>query len=89
MELKLKYSRYATILAIAACMAAGTGQRAYAQNKTGSDAYDGTWSLDIAKTDFGKTAPPKSQRMTLTGTPTSRKWTTQTVAADGKSRTGT
>jgi flagellar basal body rod protein FlgG len=81
----VRYSRCVTILAIAACMAAGTVQRAHAQNET--NPYDGTWKMDIAKTDFGKTAPPKSVTMTLTGTPTSKKWTIKSVAADGKSQT--
>jgi hypothetical protein len=33
---------------------------------------------------LGKEAPPKGLRMILTGTPTSRMWTTETVGADGK-----
>jgi|HubBroStandDraft_6_1064221.scaffolds.fasta_scaffold781621_1 hypothetical protein len=88
MKLKLKYSGCVTILAVAACMATSAGQPAYAQSNTGSAAINGTWNLDIAKSDFGKTAPPKSLTMTLAGTQTSRMWTTNEVAADGKSRTG-
>jgi hypothetical protein len=53
MKLKLKYSGCVTILAVAACIAISAGQPAYAQNNPGFDAYDGTWNLDIAKTDFG------------------------------------
>src|ERR1700733_6467898 len=87
MTLQARYSRFVTILAIAAWMASGTSQRAYAQSKTGSAAINGTGNLDIAKSDFGTTAPPKSLTMTLAGTATSRMWTTKGVAADGKSRT--
>jgi hypothetical protein len=87
MKLKLKYSGCVTILAIAACMATSAGQPAYAQNKADFDAYDGTWNLDIAKTDFGNMAAPKSVRLTLSHTPGSRKWTQESVGADGKSRT--
>jgi hypothetical protein len=88
MKLKLKYSGCVTLLAVAVCMATSAGQPAYAQNTTGFDAYDGTWSLGIAKSDFGKTTPPlKSVRLIITSTPTSRKWTQVTVGADGKSQT--
>jgi hypothetical protein len=87
MKLKLKYSGCVTILAVAVCMATSMGQPAYAQNNPGSKAINGTWNLDIAKSDFGKTASPKSLTMTLAGTPTSRMWTTKGVTADGKSRT--
>ena len=87
MTLQMRYSRFVTILAIAVCMATSTNHRAYAQSKTGSDAFNGTWNLDITKSDFGNTAPPKNVTMTLAGTPTSRKWTTKAVGADGKSQT--
>jgi flagellar basal body rod protein FlgG len=87
MKLKLKYSGCVTILAVAACMGTSAGQPAYAQNKAGFDAYDSTWNMDIAKTDFGNMPAPKSVRLTLSGTKTSRKWTQVTVGADGKSQT--
>jgi hypothetical protein len=87
MKLKLKYSGYVTILAVAACMVISAGQPACAQNSPGLDAYDGTWNLDTAKTDFGNMPAPKSVRLTLSHTPGSRKWTQESVGADGKSRT--
>jgi hypothetical protein len=87
MNLKLKYSGCVTILAVAACMATSAGQPAYPQINAGLDAYDGTWNLDIAKTDFGNSAAPKSVTLTLTGTRISRKWTQVTVGTNGKSQT--
>jgi len=87
MKLKLKYSGCATILAVAVCMATTTGQPAYAQIKAGFDAYNGTWNMDIAKSGFGNMPAPKSVRLTLSSTKTSREWTQETVGTDGKSRT--
>jgi hypothetical protein len=58
MKLKLKYSGCVTILVVAVCMATTGGQPAYAESKAGSDAYNGIWNLDIAKTDFGTMAAP-------------------------------
>jgi hypothetical protein len=87
MKLKLKYSGCVTILAVAVCMATSTGQPAYAQNNPAVVAYDGTWDMDVAKTDFGNVAAPKSMRLTITSTLTSRKWTNVSVSADGKSQT--
>jgi hypothetical protein len=84
-ETLMKFTRCVTMLAIAVCVVPVAVQRTNAQGKT--DPSSGTWNLDVGKSGFGKTAPPKSVRMTLTSTPTSIKWTTKTVAADGKSQT--
>jgi hypothetical protein len=81
----VKHNRCVTMLAIAVCLAPGAVQRSYAQNKMDLAAANGTWDLNVAKSDFGKEAPPKSIRMILTGTGTARGWTMDTVEADGKS----
>jgi hypothetical protein len=49
-------------------------------------AANGTWNLDIAKSDFGKETPPKSVRLIIAGTSTSRTWSAETVLPDGKSQ---
>lgn len=75
--------KYFAMLAVALCMAAATVQRAYPQNNSDA-AFLGTWNIDLAKSDFGKAPPPKSQKLVITSnSPTSKKWTMETVDADG------
>ena len=63
-----------------ALLAVGTVQLSHAQYPT---AANGTWNLDIAKSDFGTDTPPKSARVVLAGTSTLRTWSEETVSADG------
>ena len=63
-----------------ALLAVGAVQLSHAQYPT---AANGTWNLDIAKSDFGTDTPSKSARVVLAGTSTSRTWSEETVSADG------
>ena len=63
-------------------LAVATVWPSYAQYLT---AANGTWDLDIAKSDFGTDTPPKSAIVILAGNSSSRTWSEETVSADGTS----
>ena len=66
-----------------ALLAGGATRPSYAQYLT---AANGTWDLDIAKSEFGTDTPPKSARVILAGTSTSRTWLEETVSRNGTSQ---
>jgi hypothetical protein len=66
-----------------ALLAVGTVRPSYAKDLT---AANGSWNLDIAKSDFGTDTPPKSARVIIAGASTSRTWSEETVSADGTRR---
>jgi hypothetical protein len=47
-------------------------------------AANGTWVLDIAKSDYGRGTPSKSNRLVYANTSTSMAWSQEIVSADGR-----
>ncbi len=85
---KLMNTKFSFSLVLSAAMVAlALGAAAYADDRASALAdANGTWAVDVARSDFSKQTPPvKSITMSLTGSSSVRQMTEEVVFASGKS----